>query len=141
MVQEAEPLVSIGDHDNGWRRRTFKVLQEDGSLHAPDLSQVTAEEEARINEFYANLFDIIPDPGDDAATLLCERFDSSPQLLRGITLKRVLNYAADRYSREVSKLLSGDPRVDVDAQVETMFSWLRFKQLSNFIIEGMNSGS
>lgn len=129
----------VAAHDNGWRRRTFRVLVDDGSLRIPGLTQVSAEEGARIDEFYDNLFDTIPEACDESATLLCERFDSSPQLLKGITLQRVLKYTEERYFREISKLLSGDPQMNFEAQLETAFNCLRLKELSDFVTGGMSS--
>ena len=146
MVREADLVTGRG---NEWRRKTFRVLEggdpseATASCSDTDGKEVKFEtdEEARMDEFYQNLFDTIPEADTESAAFLRARYESSERLLNGIPLSRVLNYAAKRYSREESKLLSGDPKMDFGSQLEDTFFWYRSMELAAFIQTELDSDS
>lgn len=131
MVQETSPGAS---HDNEWRRRTFTVLQPDGSSYTPELREAVTEE-GRIFEFYANLFESIPDDDDENAGNLVDRFRSSPVLLEGIPLGRVLNFPETQLdaSREPLREVLLRKDGNLGHQLEVTCYWFKVGEIADLV--------
>lgn len=143
MVQETDLVTGHGDE---WRRRTFRVVAGDSPEAVASPSSTTdkeeiskTEEEARIDEFYENLFDAIPQDDSESSQILQARYESSRYLLNGISLGTVLNHAARRYARAEARLLSGDPQMDFGSQLEETFLWYRNMRLAAFVQAELDS--
>ncbi|KKR51157.1 MAG: hypothetical protein UT84_C0002G0018 [Candidatus Curtissbacteria bacterium GW2011_GWA1_40_16] len=133
MVREAD---LVAGHSNEWRRRTFKVLQSDGSSHTPELREAVTEE-GRIFEFYSNLFDSVPEVDDDSADKLVERFDDSPALLEGIMLATALDFPQSQFERYKATLI-GDTQ-DFEHDLEVAYYWSQVKNVANIVKSRINS--
>lgn len=135
MVQESRPGVAA--HNDEWRRRAFRVLEPDGTSHIPELPEV-ATEEGRIFEFYANLFESTPESDDESVDNLVERFDSSPALLNGIPLERVVSFPGRQFDSNKAALLSGEG--DFEHLLEVAYYWLRVREVADSVKSRMATG-
>ena len=118
------------------------MLQPDGSSRAPELREANTEQD-RIFEFYANLFESMPDDDDDEnATSLVDRFKGSPALLGGIPLGRVLEFPESQFNANREPLVQAlvEDNADVGHQLEVASYWFRLKEIAEIVKGKMARG-